>query len=42
MRDPILTYIAWGPQNNVRHLYITLPWELLCLEMMKLKLPPIP
>jgi hypothetical protein len=38
-RDPILTYIAWGPRKNVRDLYVTLPWEAFCGEMLKLKLP---
>jgi integrase len=38
VRDPILTYIAWGPRNNVRDLYITLPWEVFCREMLKLNL----
>jgi integrase len=39
VRDPILTYLAWGPQKNVRDLYITLPWEALCAEVLKLRLP---
>jgi integrase len=39
VRDPILTYLAWGPRNNVRDLYITLPWDVFCQEMLKLKLP---
>lgn len=38
-RDPILTYIAWGPRKNVRDLYITLSWDAFCTEMLKLKLP---
>lgn len=38
-RDPILTYIAWGPRKNVRDLYITLSWDAFCAEMLKLKLP---
>jgi hypothetical protein len=37
--DPILTYIAWGPRKNVRDLYITLPWQAFCREMLKLQLP---
>jgi len=37
-RDPILTYLAWGPRKTVRDLYITLPWAVFCEEMMKLKL----
>ena len=39
VRDPILTYVAWGPRNNVRDLYITLPWDVFCEEILKLKLP---
>ncbi len=38
-RDPILTYIVWGPRKNVRDLYITLPWDVFCQEILRLKLP---